>query len=104
MKIAEDNKSDFEGIILIKCKNQSPENVSATLEKIINSGIMGKIKNSLFILNERELIIILENKFYERCNVSLHYSKLPKTSITLKSSMAAKNHPKTNNQSCKSEQ
>lgn len=58
MAIIKSYKSDFSGAILIKCKNQKPENVSATLDKILSQDIIKKIKNSIFILNEKELIII----------------------------------------------
>ena len=58
LEIVKNYTSDFEGIILIKCKKQSPENVIATLSKLIDSEAIKKIKNSLFILNEEELVII----------------------------------------------
>jgi len=55
--IVKEDESDFEGIILIRCKKQNPENVCAILDKLLKTNVMNKIKNNLFILNEGELII-----------------------------------------------
>ncbi|PIN91117.1 hypothetical protein COU57_01900 [Candidatus Pacearchaeota archaeon CG10_big_fil_rev_8_21_14_0_10_32_14] len=56
--IVKNNQSDFEGIILIRCKNQSPKNAINSLEKIFEHKIIQKIKNSIFILSEDEVTII----------------------------------------------
>jgi len=58
MEIVKNYSSDFEGIILIRCKNQNPENVSEVLDNLLNIPMIKKIKNSLFILNEKQLIIV----------------------------------------------
>src|SRR3989344_6025540 len=44
--IIKNEKSDFEGILLIRCRKQNPENVLATLNKILSLEIIKKIKNN----------------------------------------------------------
>ncbi len=56
--IVKKDNSDFEGIILVRCKKQSPENVSEALAKLLETDVIKKIKNNVFILNEKELTII----------------------------------------------
>ena len=56
--IVKNDKADFEGILLIRCKKQSPENVSAILNKVLKLDIIKKAKNRLFILDEKDLTII----------------------------------------------
>ena len=58
LRIVENYKQDFEGIILIKCKKQNPKNVSLAFDKLINNKVIKKITNSLVILSEEEIIII----------------------------------------------
>jgi len=58
LEIVKSDKTEIEGIILIKCKKQNPENISATLGKLMDSSIIKKIRNNLVILNEKELLII----------------------------------------------
>ena len=50
LQIVKNEKDNFEGIILIRCSKQNPKNISETLDKIIDSDIMRKVKNSVFIL------------------------------------------------------
>ncbi len=51
-------KFDIEGIILIRCKRQNPENVIAALSGLLKMPEIKKTRNSLFILSEGELEIV----------------------------------------------
>jgi len=57
-EIIKNYKKDFEGIILVRCKIQNPENISTALDKLFNMKVISKIKNSLIILNEEQFAIV----------------------------------------------
>lgn len=58
IEIVKDYRKDFEGIILIRCKIQNPENVSEALGRLLNAKSIFRVKNSLIILNEEQFIIM----------------------------------------------
>lgn len=55
--IIKNQNLNHKGIILIRCKNQSPSNVSDIIDKLLNSEIIDKIEDSLIIVSEEQIVV-----------------------------------------------
>lgn len=55
--VTNNRNTEHKGIILIRCKNQSPENVSKILITLLKSEVKSKIENSLTTISEEEIHI-----------------------------------------------
>ena len=56
--IINDHNIKHKGVIFIRCKNQSPNNVSNILVEALKSEIKDKLKDSLVIISEEQINII----------------------------------------------
>ena len=45
------------GVILVRCKNQKPQNVQLVLGKFLSSNLIGKAKNKMTVISEKTIVI-----------------------------------------------